>query len=420
MIVEFSVKNFRSIKDMQTISFRATKLNSNPKEHPDVDKNNVVEVGGMRLLKTVGIYGANASGKSNVLMALRLFSIAINAGAVPNDRQLAVLYKPFLFQESPEKTDVFFQIVVELEEKKYRYGFTVSKVDSNDLISPKYIISNEWLYGTKDKNQGKYFVREGIKVDKKSLPNAENIPPIPHPHALFLTHACSFIAHGIIHKIRNFCAGIYGNYLNNESLAPVFSIKDIGYGDYKQRLIEFMSMFDLNYSDVYVEEQAKLKHDYKREYVWLKKHSKEVNLEIHESEGTKKLFDIAGLLLFGFKERKRLITPFLFTLDEIDSNFHPALVIKLVQMFNDPEINKTNAQLLFTSHDTNLLDPAIMRRDQFYFTEKDEQDATRLYSLADLKGIRNDADFARQYLAGYYGAVPMLKDFKNELIAENV
>ncbi len=418
MIVEFSVKNFRSIKDLQTISFRATKLDSNRKKHPDVDSNNIVEVGDMRLLKTVGIYGANASGKSNVLQALRFFSVILNIGSVPDDAPLSVLYEPFLFQESSEKTDVFFQIVIELEGRKYRYGFTVSKVDSDDLISPKYIISNEWLYGTKDKNQGKYFIR-GIELDKKSLPNAENVPPIPHPHTLFLTHACSFLTRGILHKIRDFCTGISANSLNNKSWTLMHSMKDIGHGDYTQRLITFMSMFDLNYSDVYVEEQARLRSDFKREYVWLKKHSKKLNLETHESEGTKKLFDIAGLLLFAFRERKRLITPFLFIFDEIDSNFHPALVIKLIQMFNDPEINKNNAQLLFTSHDTNLLDPAIMRRDQFYFTEKDEQDATRLYSLADLKGIRNDADFARQYLAGYYGAVPMLKDFKNEPIVEN-
>lgn len=80
-------------------------------------------------------------------------------------------------------------------------------------------------------------------------------------------------------------------------------------------------------------------------------------------------------------------------------------------MFNNPAINKANAQLLFTSHDTNLMNPEIMRRDQFYFTEKSATDATVLYSLADLKGIRNNADFAKQYLAGYYGALPMLNTF---------
>jgi len=340
-----------------------------------------VEVGGMRLLKTVGIYGANASGKSNVLRALRFFSGIINVGSVPDDNQLSLLYEPFLFQESPEKTEVFFQIVIVIEGKKYRYGFTISKANSDNQTLQKYVVSSEWLYGTKDKNQGKYFIRQGKEVDKKSLPNAENIPPIPHGHTFFLTHACSFVSRGVLHKIRDFCNGIYTNSLNNELLARTYSMMDIGYGNYNQRLIEFMSMFDLNYSEVYFDKNAKLNNDFKREYVSFKKHSKKINLEIHESEGTKKLFDIAGLLLFAFEDTKRLITPFLFTIDEIDSNFHPALVIKLIQMFNDPEINKNNAQLLFTSHDTNLLDPAIMRRDQFYFTEKDERPSVPCWIL---------------------------------------
>ena len=140
-----------------------------------------------------------------------------------------------------------------------------------------------------------------------------------------------------------------------------------------------------------------------------------MNLEYRESSGNKKIFDLAGLLLVAFNMGN---TPFLIVIDEIDSNFHPSLLIKLIEMFNNPKINKNNSQLLFTSHDTNLMSPSIMRRDQFYFAEKQEDESTRLYSLADLRGIRNDADFAKQYLAGYYGALPVLNDYteveKNE------
>ena len=106
-------------------------------------------------------------------------------------------------------------------------------------------------------------------------------------------------------------------------------------------------------------------------------------------------------------------------MDEIDSNFHPSLLIKLISLFNNPEVNKSNAQLLFTSHDTNLMNPSLMRRDQFYFAEKEQNEGTRLYSLAELKGIRNDADFAKQYLAGFYGGVPMLSEFLNNENLEN-
>jgi len=140
------------------------------------------------------------------------------------------------------------------------------------------------------------------------------------------------------------------------------------------------------------------------EKILLIKNNVHLNLGLDESAGTQKLFDLAGGTQKLFDLAGVLLTCFnsnflpIIILDEIDSNFHPSLVIKLVNLFNDTKINKSNAQLLFSSHDTNLMSPSIMRRDQFYFTEKNEDHSTRLYSLADLKGIRNDADFARQWL----------------------
>ena len=141
-----------------------------------------------------------------------------------------------------------------------------------------------------------------------------------------------------------------------------------------------------------------------------------MNLEFRESAGNKKIFELVGILLDVFNLPN---TPFLIVIDEIDSNFHPSLLIKLIGMFNNPKINRSNSQLLFTSHDTNLMSPSIMRRDQFYFAEKQNDESTRLYSLADLRGIRNDADFAKQYLAGYYGALPVLNDYMETEEDEN-
>ena len=136
-----------------------------------------------------------------------------------------------------------------------------------------------------------------------------------------------------------------------------------------------------------------------------------INLEYSESAGNKKIFDLTGVLLAAFEG---IDSQYLIVIDEIDSNFHPSLLIKLIEMFNDPKINKNNSQLLFTSHDTNLMSPSIMRRDQFYFAEKQGDESTKFYSLADLRGIRNDADFAKQYLAGYYGALPVLNSYREK------
>ncbi|WPV63771.1 AAA family ATPase [Chitinophaga sp. LS1] len=130
-----------------------------------------------------------------------------------------------------------------------------------------------------------------------------------------------------------------------------------------------------------------------------------MDLHTDESQGTNKFYNYIGDLFALFSGGG------VFVSDEIDGNFHPALLKHLISLFQDPKINTTNAQIIFTSHDVNIMAPEFMRRDQFYFTEKTIQDSTRLYSLGDLKGIRNNVDFARQYLAGFYGALPQLNKY---------
>ena len=130
-----------------------------------------------------------------------------------------------------------------------------------------------------------------------------------------------------------------------------------------------------------------------------------MSLQNDESDGTKKYYSFIGILHEIFKKGG------IYICDEIDDDFHPSLLQKIIKLFNNPDVNRSNAQLFFTSHDINLMDPQIMRRDQFYFTEKSTMDETVLYALSDLKGIRNNADFARQYLAGFYGALPVLGNY---------
>lgn len=433
MIIDFSVKNFRSIKELQTISFLATKLKSNQEKFPETDNNNIVEKDGIRLLKTVGIYGANASGKSNIIRALEYFYNSISDLPSPSSR-LSSLADPYFFQENVYDTDSFFQITLLLDGKKYRYGFTVkqnyeeilkNKGTNNQQEISNEIITNEWLYGPKETNQVKYFTRKDlndkIEVKKENLSTEKSIPDIEYRHSLFLTHVASYDKESICSKIRNYIGGyMISNYRHGIESFRFHTINMIENTTLKEKLINFLSEFQLNYSDIFIIKDDEL---YKKGVVPLNKislrkkiHSNDngyvtLNLKHTESEGTQKIFDLSGLLIyaFGLKESGLII------IDELDSNFHPSLVMKLIQLFNNQNINKAGVQLLFTSHDTNLLSPSLLRRDQVYFTEKDNQDATRLYSLADLKGIRNDVDFARQYLAGFYGGIPVLGDFQNDL-----
>lgn len=419
MIVEFSVKNFRSISDLQTISFVATNLKSS-KENEEVDSNNIVSADGTRILKTIGIYGANASGKSNIIKAFEFFCEAIADLPSPESR-LSKLVQPFLYQNNSDATESFFQIVLIIEGKKYRYGFTVKKnleANSKRDVS-RQIVASEWLFGPKNVNQGKYFSRKNLEIDKAGLLGTENIAPLEYEHTLFLTHAASY-NRDICAKIRNALTGsIAYNFSSFSDFYRFQSIRQIEITFLKQRFLDFLSSFGLVYSDIYFKQEADADSNYSfpLEKLFLTKpaifdENKNItlNMQENESDGTKKLFDLAGLLLFAFNSDVSI----LIILDEIDSNFHPSLLTRLINLFNDPIVNKSNAQLLFTSHDTNLMNPSVMRRDQFYFAEKEKDEGTRLYSLAELKGIRNDADFAKQYLAGFYGGVPVISEFLNE------
>lgn len=424
MIVEFSVKNFRSISDLQTVSFVATNLKSS-KENESVDLNNIVSENGMKLLKTIGVYGANASGKSNIIKALEFFCDAISDLPSPESK-LSKLSQPFLYQKDSEDTESFFQIVLIVEEKKYRYGFTVKKnpeAINNPNVS-REIITSEWLFGPKNSNQGKYFSRKNLELDKASLPGNENIAPLEYEHTLFLTHAASYNK-DICAKVRQAISGyITSKFSARGDFYRFHSIRQIDNSELKPRFLEFLRSFGLNYSDIYFKKDEDTSSSYKfsLEKLFLTKSAcydesvnVTLNMQENESDGTKKLFDIAGLLLHAFNIK----VSGMIILDEVDSNFHPSLLIRLISLFNDPEVNKSNVQLLFTSHDTNLMNPSLMRRDQFYFAEKEQNEGTRFYSLADLKGIRNDADFAKQYLAGFYGGVPMLSEFLNDNNADN-
>ena len=424
MIVEFSVKNFRSIYDLQTVSFVATNLKSS-KENESVDLNNIVSDNGMKLLKTIGIYGANASGKSNIIKALEFFCNAISDLPSPESR-LSKLSQPFLYQKDLGDTASFFQIVLFVEDKKYRYGFTVKK-NPEAIKNPnasREIITSEWLFGPKNINQGKYFSRKNLEVDKASLPSNENIAPLEYEHTLFLTHAASYNK-DICAKVRQAISGyITSKFGASEDFYRFHSIRQIDNSESKPRFLAFLRSFGLNYSDIYFkkDENTSSSNQFPLEKLFLTKSAcydesvnVTLNMQENESDGTKKLFDIAGLLLHAFNIK----VSGLIILDEIDSNFHPSLLIRLISLFNDPTVNNSNVQLLFTSHDTNLMNPSLMRRDQFYFSEKDQNEGTKFYSLAELKGIRNDADFAKQYLAGFYGGVPILSEFLNDKNLDN-
>jgi AAA15 family ATPase/GTPase len=420
MTVEFSVKNFRSINELQTISFVATGLTSH-KDNINLDTDNIANEGGMDLLKTIGIYGANASGKSNIIKALEYF-INVIATKIERNDDLIYVHDPFLYQDNFDDTESFFQIVLLIEDKKYRYGFTVREYIDDSDNSIKYAFTNEWLFGQIEKNVVELFTRSNLEYKLHDSFDKSKIPALPSKYSLLLAHIAAFEPDKVCAKIRNFFRGKCISNIDTELdlfMKNTLAIVENKNEKLKQQVLYLLTQFGLYYTNIVINRDTSTKNMLvlPLNKITLVKEVEingvietfDLNLDYQESTGTQKLFQLAGTLIKAFN----FPSSALVIIDEIDSNFHPALLIKLIGLFNDPKINKSNSQLLFTSHDTNLMSPAVMRRDQFYFAEKQQDHSTRFFALSDLKGIRNDADFAKQYLAGFYGALPVLSEYEN-------
>lgn len=414
MVIQFKLSNYRSIYHPQTLNFRATTLISEDKE---VDNKNIADVGSHRILKSVGIYGANASGKSNIIKGLQFFKNMVSHSLTAEDLSKGEINP---FKQSTEKVNNYgyFEIVLLIETKKYRYGFTLSK-NAN--------IDSEWLYGPAEKNETYYFTRKNdvLTVNPLWFQEGDDLPKEKlRSDALFLSFCASYDGN-VSTSIRNFIHGkITIDPFSNSSrvrsplgLNANRSTDNLIESGKKDVILRWMKEVGLLFSDVKLD-KLEISGRHYGNFVTFSKYIYNSNGEIEgnipmnlnedESQGTKKFYSYIGRLHQKFEEGG------LFVSDEIDSNFHPTLLRKLISYFNNSTVNSANAQILFTSHDTNLMLPELMRRDQFYFSEKSLIDETILYSLADLKGIRNNADFARQYLAGLYGALPVLGNYLEE------
>jgi len=411
MIIQFTLGNYRSFHELQSLNFRPTGLVS---ENKNVDKCNIAGRDDDSLLKIIGVYGPNGSGKSNLIKGLSFFKQMV-ASSLTSENLLRHEHNHFKLAASPLDQYGYFQIIILLKKKKYRYGFTLDE---------KGNIQSEWLFGPADKNETYYFTRKKSKIEINT-DRFKEAAQLPYENSLrsdtlFLTF-CSSYAGDISSAIKDYLTDqviIEGSNM----ITPLLSFMSTGRTmtdklverGQKHTVLKWMSDAGLLFTDVELQDVEYNKRKFGN-FVMLSKNiynskgevtgQATMNLDTDESEGTKKFYSYIGGLHRVFTKGG------LFVSDEIDSNFHPSLLRMVIKLFQDKTINTANAQLLFTSHDVNLMDPNVMRRDQFYFTEKNTVDETSLYSLADLKGIRNNADFARQYLAGFYGALPKLGSF---------
>ena len=401
MIIEFSVANFRSIKEMQTISFVASPIVSQNKE---IDKNNLIEIGkNLSLLKTIAIYGANASGKSNVVRAMAVF-FGFLARTIDNN-ELGRDIEPFTLDIIPDvdaPTPVYFQLVFMVDDTKFRYGFEYLR-GSEDIEGE---VISEWLFGTPQKNEVYYFKREKqqIEINKKQFSEGIDLVDKTKISNLFLNICNAFNGEisNEIKKLFNKYNAIGINFFGTKPINTFIQKKLID-NKYKKFVLDLLQFADIDIVDYSVRD-GKIYTSRVILPITNMIGYRNFEFEKMESTGTKKIFNWA-FVLYDILERNGILI-----IDELDAQLHPLLTRKIVQLFNSKA--NTGAQLVFVTHDTHLLDKDLLRRDQIYFTEKNKQGETQCYSLADFNNIRNDASYEKDYIKGKYGAIPFLGDFE--------
>lgn len=414
MLIEFSVKNFLSFKDKVTLSME--------KGNGDENLDNIISNKNIDLLKTAAIYGANASGKSNILMAFTCAILMVrNSSLIPVGGKWNFL-KPFLFDEVSKNEPSEFEFIFITNDVKYRYSFSADANRVYDEVLDAYYSQKPTNIFTRTKTNTYEFNNDKNKLESLSTNNTEN--------KLFLSTATTWnydktkeaylwFANAIdtYDSFDNITDKDLIDYSKDEKNLKEFSlkllkeadilIKDISV-DYKEKDIDstIADMLDpplarskekLKIKNVNIELEHEIIDDNNN------KHSYKLNFT-EESSGTRVLFALAPFLKRAFEKPKVILV------DELEKSMHPALVEFIVKLFNNNEINKANSQLIFTTHATNLLNLELLRRDQIWFTEKNpENGISTLYPL-DSFSVRKDENIQKGYINGRYGAIPFIRD----------
>lgn len=420
MLIQFSFKNYKSFRDEATLDLSAAKMT----EFSD----RVVSEGNDKILPMAAIYGANASGKSNIYNAFGYMAdYVIESFKYGDEEEKFEEYRPtpFLFDsvsnDAESSFEVYFTIPGDKAEKTYNYGFCVDR----------HGVTEEWL-NVKAKTARKYasvFYRstEEDTLDLSGLPKSsrDNIQVALEKQVLIVSLGAKL-------KV-NKCKDIRDWFMANEfadfgdPFTNFFLSRRLPKGfvddnSVQKKVIEYFTSFDEHIKDFEIEKLPN-DADSKEETYKISSLHKKIDSDTFaaiplnmESAGTLKMFALYPELQDVLEKGS------VFFIDELNARLHPLLVRNFLLTFLNPEINTRHAQLIFTTHDTWQLSNQLLRRDEVWFTEKDEQGISKLYSLADFVDesgarIRKDESYEKNYLIGKYGAIPTLKSidiFKGE------
>lgn len=422
MLLEFTVRNFLSIKEEVTLNMVASKDTFRIEENTVVYENGKNE---KRALNIGVLYGANASGKTNILKAMSFVSFFINKShEMQQGRKIPRV--PFKLDSNSLKEPSEFRILFVHEGIKYLYMFSVTETE----------VTEEYLYYYPNGRQSTIFERKDdeYKFTSDIERQTELKEKFHSKNKLFLATE-SLWEYEKAKAPFKWLSEYFDVFIDHEDLEAYTGGAMVESDEINDYVKKYMRYADMDIEDIDVQVKKKsdilsseifkmLSDEAKADIIKTLDEEKTGVLDIktlhrgvdekgnaidiyfnlgQESEGTKKYFGILGPII------SVLMNGYTLVIDELDIRLHTLLVMKLVELFLDPEINKNNAQLIFSTHDTNLLDIDVLRRDQIWFVEKKEDKSTDLYSLYDFGGVRKSEKIEKGYLQGKYGAIPYLK-----------
>jgi hypothetical protein len=370
-----------------------------------------------RVVRSAVVYGPNASGKSNFLRGLALMrGIVVESASLPPQSTFNI--QPFRLAPETKDEPCLFEVTVLIDGVRYQYGFeaTPARITAEWLLVYQSAKPSVWFDRRWDKLTGKeeFKLGTGLKGSKQVWRDATR------PNALFLSTAVQLNSEALAPLYRWFAEGLH-IIQSGQMIPDVFTTEKIKDPIWERRVVDFLSsadiaiaaiqahemegvqaMFQINAADGGVSEHRVEKGRILRPRFTHRVGETTADMEFEdESDGTQKLFALAGPL-FEIIQRGQVLV-----IDELDRSLHELLVRQFVRLFHDPEINTMGAQLIFTSHDSSLLEGSLLRRDQVWFVEKGKNLASYLTPLTDYSA-RKDEALDRGYRAGRYGAIPML------------
>lgn len=398
MLSQFTVKNYKSIRDELTFDMQAVAIS----EHP---AHLIRDTDGEEYLPVASIYGPNGGGKSNVLEALQvlvakvtrpLYVATSNSDREPALKRIPVV--PFAFSEDTKNAPTEFEVFFRTETSEYRYILHVQE---------EQVIYEQLDRVKKDTaRKSALFERENGTISLKGVLSTLKVGDgVSNTIPLLSYLGITYSENEVIKEVMDwFVNGVsFLNYGNPFQEARILVDQS---DDIKKLVLKIIKEMDLDIDDFRIEEE-----DNNRIEIYTKHivDGNDIELKLaEESSGTKKIF---GLLPFVANS---IVNGNTLVIDELDAKIHPVLLKYIIELFSDKEKNRHGSQLIFTSHDLSTMNNEVFRRDEIWFVAKGKSQNSKLYSLVEFKNdkgesVRKDAKYDKQYLEGKYGADPYLQ-----------